>query len=366
MRYLLLVVTVLFASLAQSASEFVHINEPQAEDVYAVGRDVEVTADTAQDVTLAGQRIAINGQVGGDVIAAGEAVMIRGEVADDVRAAGRIVTVTGKVGDHLVAAGQEVSIDQGAEVIGKAWLAGDTVRVDGRVGGNLQVAGRKVILAGEIAGNVEIAAQEIAIKPRAVVLGNLVWRSSNAPDLNAEARITGEVIQKPLPKQLVERPDSRAGILFDVGLIIAVGAAYLLFPRPCLATALAAQSSPWKSLALGLMLLVVTPIVVVLLLATVVGAFLALMLLALYLFILMLGYVAGLFTLGDFGLRLIGKRDDASRTLRLLAVVAAVVALALLQMVPILGGLAGMLVWLIGLGAVVLMLCRACPKSVVA
>ena len=366
MRYLLMVLLSLFyisPGQAQWADEFVRIDKPQTDDVYAAGRDLEVTADAEQDLTIAGQRVFVSGRVGGDVIAAGEVVIVRGEVADDIRAAGRIVMVTGKVGDHIVAAGQEVSIDDGAEVNGSAWLAGDTVRIDGRIGGDLKAAGRKVILAGEVAGDVEIAAQEIAIEAGAVVHGDLVWRSSTELDLSAEARITGEVIQKPVPEQIFERPDDRSGILFDFGLIIAVVATYLLFPHACVATALAAQSSPWKSLGLGLLLLVVTPIAAVLLLATVVGAFLALMLLVLYLLTLMLGFIAGLFTLGDLGLRLLGKRDDASRIIRVLAIVAAVAALAIFQMVPVLGGVMGLLVWLIGLGAVTLSLYRSYPKT---
>jgi cytoskeletal protein CcmA (bactofilin family) len=97
---------------AQWAGELVEIDEPQAEDVYAAGRDVKVVADVEQDVTSAGQRVSISGRVGGDVIAAGETVIVRGQVLDDVRAAGRRVSVYGKVVDHVVVAGQSVHLVQ--------------------------------------------------------------------------------------------------------------------------------------------------------------------------------------------------------------------------------------------------------------
>ena len=141
---------------------------------------------------------------------------------------------------------------------------------------------------------------------------------------------------------------------------------YLLFPRACVSTALAAQASPWKSLGLGLAVLVVTPIAVGLLLVTVVGYLLALMMLALYLVTLALGALAGLFSLGDLGLRLLGIRDDASTGLRVVSIVAAIAILVVVQIVPVLGGLIGFLVWLIGLGAVQLSLYRVYWRTPVA
>ena len=162
----------------------------------------------------------------------------------------------------------------------------------------------------------------------------------------------------PLPEPIIERPGFPLGALFALGLVVAGVVTYLLFPRACESRALAAQASPWKSLGLGLAVLVVTPIAVGLLLVTVVGYLLALMILALYLAPLALGALAGLFSLGDLGLRLLGKRDAASRGLRVLSIVAAIAILAVVQIVPVLGGLSGFLVWLIGLGAVQLSLYR--------
>jgi hypothetical protein len=190
-----------------------------------------------------------------------------------------------------------------------------------------------------------------------------VWRSETEPEISSEALIAGQVVQKPLPERIIKRPGFPIGGLFALGLVVAGVVAYLLFPRAFVSTALAAQASPWKSLGLGLTVLVVTPIAVGLLLVTVVGYLLALMMLALYLVTLALGALAGLFSLGDLGLRLLGKRDDASRGLRALSIVAAVAILAVIQIVPVLGGLIGFLVCLIGLGAVQLSLYRIYSRT---
>ena len=221
-------------------------------------------------------------------------------------------------------------------------------------------------LSGQVGGDVDVAGKEIKVEAGAVVQGDLVWRGETEPEISSEAHIAGKVIKKPLPEPIIERPGFPAGALFALGLVVAGVATYLLFPHACVSTALAAQASPWKSLGLGLAVLVVTPIAVGLLLVTVVGYLLALMMLALYLVTLALGALAGLFSLGDLGLWLLEKQDDASRGLRVLSIVAAIVILAVIQIVPVLGGLIGFLVWLIGLGAVQLSLYRAYSRTPVA
>ena len=62
---------------AQWAGELVQIEEPQAEDIYAAGRDVEIVADVDQDVTAAaGQWVSISGRVGGDAEIAGKEIKV--------------------------------------------------------------------------------------------------------------------------------------------------------------------------------------------------------------------------------------------------------------------------------------------------
>ncbi len=346
------------AAEAQWAGESVLIREAQQEDVYAAGRDVEILADVEQDVVAAGQRVSIGGRVGADLIAAAETVIVRGDVGDDVRAAGRSVTIFGKVGDHVVAAGETVSIDRGAEIGNRAWLAGETVRVGGRIGRELKAAGRNVVVYGEVGGDVEILAEEIEVQAGAIVRGDLIWRSEDEPEISPEARIEGRVIRQPVPEHLAERPVFPGGAFFGLGLLVAGVVLYLLFPGVWLSSALEAQGSPWTSLGLGIAVLVGAPLVVAVLFATVIGYVLALMMLALYVITLLLGALAGIFSVGDLGLRLLGKRDEASRGLRVLSIIAAVVVLVVIGLVPVLGGLVTFLVWLAGLGAIQLSLYR--------
>ena len=126
---------------------------------------------------------------------------------------------------------------------------------------------------------------------------------------------------------------------------------FLVFPGFSVAAARTIGSDPWRSLALGLALLVTVPFVIILLLFTVVGHLVALVLLAAYLVFLLAGFLSGVFYVADRGLHMIGKREAISRGLRSASIIVAIIVLGILQLIPLLGGLISFLLLLFGLGA---------------
>jgi cytoskeletal protein CcmA (bactofilin family) len=335
--------------VAQEAGDVVVIRGSMDDDVYVAGRSVDVAAEVQGDVTAAGQSVSIDQRVTGDVLAAGETVTILARVQDDVRAAGRNVTIAGPVAGHVVAAGETVSIAPSATVGGWAWLAGAEVKVAGTVGGELKAAGQTVIISGQIGGDAELMAKTIRILGRARIKGDLIYRSDREPQISEGAVISGDIIAKPV---LHREPEGRAGGLVALGaLALAAGVYYLLFPVFSVAGAAGLWRTPFTALGVGLAFLFTTPFVVLLLFATLIGGLVALPLLAYYLVSLLGGLLTGVITVGDAGLRLIGKADPGARGLRVLSIVLALVALVLIQIIPVVGGLALLLLFLLGLGA---------------
>ncbi len=342
---------------AQQAGEVVVKRGIVAEDLYVAGRSVDVAAQVQGDVVAAGKRVSIDESVAGDVLAAGETVTIRAEVQDDVRAAGRSVTLVGPVAGHVVAAGETVSIMPAATVGEWAWLAGAEVNVAGRVGGELKAAGQSVIVSGEIGGDVELMAEEIRILGHARIKGDLVYRSDNEPQISDGADIAGDIIARPMPH---EEPEARgAGFIFLAALALAAGVYYLLFPVFSVAGAEGLRRSPFTALGLGVAFLFSVPFVILLLIVTLIGVLLALPLLAWYLVSLLGGFLTGVIFVGDAGLRLLGKAGSATRGLRVLFIVLALLALVLIQFIPVFGGLAVLVLFLLGLGALQLQAWRS-------
>jgi hypothetical protein len=107
-------------------------------DLYLLGGRVTVAGFVDGDLTVAGGQVDVTGTVTGDVLVAGGNVSIAGEVRGDVRVAGGQLTLSGKVVEDVAATGGQVTVPAGADI-----------------GGDLIVAGGQVTMAGSVAGNVE-------------------------------------------------------------------------------------------------------------------------------------------------------------------------------------------------------------------
>lgn len=341
------------AALAQDFGETVIKRGDIVEDVYAAGETVLILANVQGDVVAAGRRVTVENQVQEDVIAAGALVEIRGTVGDDVRAAGADVEIQGDIADDAIAAGGSVSVESSARVGGRAWLAGGAVEVAGTVAKELKVGAGEVTLSGTIEGDVELVGREIIILSTTRILGDLTYRSPAPIEIPEEAEIQGQVTH--IPMGAAEGPGLLEAALFGVVAwlaLIVVGAIFLgLFPQFGVRAAQTIASDPWKSLGLGLVMLVTPPFAAGLLMATVVGILAGLATLAMYFVWLLTGLIVGLVFLGNVGLARVRKDVEITAAQRLLALAVVTLVLAVLQLIPGIGQLIGLLVLLLGLGA---------------
>jgi len=110
-----------------------------------------------------------------------------------------------------------------------------------------------------------------------------------------------------------------------------------------------------KSLGAGLLALIVIPVIAVLLISIVLGVWVGLSLLAVYLVALILGFLVACFSVADWGARRLNKDISTTRG-RLFSVSLVIIALGLISAIPVIGGLFMFLLLLAGLGGVILQL----------
>lgn len=340
-------------ALAQEAGDTVLKRGTIKEDVYLAGGTVDVQATVEGDVVAAGGSVSIAEEVRGDAILAGGNVSVRGRVRDDVRAAGGTVTLDGAIGDDAIVAGGTVTLARSATVGGRAWLAGGNVAIAGRVGRELRAGGGHIVIAGEIRGDAIVAGETIEIRPGAVIRGSLRYASANEAVIDPASKISGGIVRLPVE---AHRGPPRAGVRigFLASLAVTGAVLLLLFPAAVPAAAATIGAAPWKSLGLGLAVLAATPLLILVLFVTLLGAWLALLLLALYLVALLLGYLTGVLWIAEWGLGRTRRAQPATTGWRILAFVLALIALAVLGWVPVLGGLIAFVLLLAGLGALTL------------
>ena len=327
-------------SHAQQIGEVVIKRGMVDDDIYLAGAQVDLYATVNGDAVIAGGQLNLEGDISADVIAAGGSISLRGSVADDARLAGGEIRVAGRVGDDLVAAGGRIHISPVARIGGRAWMSGGELRIDGQVVEELRASGGRVVITGVVNGNVELWAEEIVIEDTAVISGNLHYTSSHEASIANGARIEGEVRHTPVETDM--KPVV-AGVIFAalavlLSIIITAVVLYLLFPDFSLRVSQSLRNQPWLSIGVGLAVFAGVPLLSVILFSTAIGVWLALMLLAIYLVMLLAGYFTGALFVGNAGLDML-KKTEVSKALRAVALAIAIFALAVIILVPLLGSL---------------------------
>lgn len=330
------------------------------EDLYAAAQSVEVLASVEGDAVLAAGSVRISGDVTGDVMAAAGQVVMEGGVGDDLRAAGGQVIVSGFVTDHAVLAGGSILLTGTSAVAGRVWASGGNVDVAGQVGGGLKVMGGSVRIAGQVEGDVDVTARELRVEPGAVIGGNLIWRGSGEPDIAEDARIFGDILAEPAapdlaPPDLADGPGFGTRIVAILALFLAGAGLTWLAPGLVSRAGVSLRAAPVSTLLWGAVALVMTPVAVVFLFVTVIGWLLALLLVAAWLFGLVLAVLLGLTALADGLLRRGPGLGDGGRfpARRLLVLLILATVLVLLRTVPVVGGLVTLVLLLAGLGCLV-------------
>ncbi len=318
-------------------------------DLYVVGGTVDVRADARGDVVAAGGRVLIEQRVAQDVLAAGGTVDIAAEVLDDVRAAGGTVILRGPIsGDAVVAGGTVLLTPEGA-VGERAWLAGGTVEVAGRVGTQLKASAGQITISGMVDGNVDLVGDEIVVSSTARITGTLTYRSQREARIDPAARVEGGITRIALPRpSLAGRIAARLLALAALGLLGAV--LILIFPRFAATTGAVVRGEPWKALGIGTVVLIGTPIAALAALATVIGAALGAVTAVAFGLSVVVGVLAGALAVGETVVGALRSAGGGTTGERVASLLVGLVMLMVLGLLPVVGGGVWLAALLFGLG----------------
>jgi len=322
------------------------------DDFYAAGGTVDINAVVAGDVVAAGGDLFIGHHIEGDVIAAGGTITIRGEVLDDVRTAGGDITVDSIIGDDLIASGGRIKLSPDTQVSGEAWLAGGDVYIAGTVNRDLVVGAGSVSIAGVVHGDVRIESGSLEILDGALISGDVYYRGPGEAFIHPDSKITGQLHYEQVDW---ERPHEGMGIFFALSMIVASIVFYKLFPGFTQSTTDRLSADPLKSLGAGLVTFIMVPVIAALLIAIVVGLWVGLSIMALYLVALITGLLMAFFAVSDWSARRFNI-DVSTNKRRLLVTAVVIFVIALLGNIPVVGGLIMFVLLLTGLGAEVMQL----------
>jgi hypothetical protein len=331
-------------------------------DFFGAGPMLSLTDPIDGDAFLAAGQVAIAAEVRGDLVVAGGELSLGGSVGDDLYAAGGDVDVDAIVRGNARVAGGDISVGPATVIEGAVSLSGGQISFEGDAQEYLQASGGSVRLAGSVQGDAQVRSQELTISPDTRIRGKLIYHGPQAPVVPEGAQIEGGVeFHEVDASQFLDKGgdhvrDAVHGVgkfLWFAGVFLTAALFTGLFPVFSSRASLQVGREPFKSLGLGLAILLCVPFLAVFLLITVIGIPLALLLLPLYLLLLFLGWVTVALFVANKGLETVRGAGPTSLGWRLLALLLALVALWLIGRIPVVGGLLTFLALIAGIGALV-------------
>ena len=327
------------------------LGERSGEMAFVAGERVGITDQVADDIFASGGELRVEG-AGADhlFLAGGEIDAAPGAVRDLIAAGGRILLRAGVVSDDVVAAGGEITLDRAARVQGSTVLAGGRLRVEAPVGRELMASGGRVELNGPVGGDARIRGREIVIGPQARIGGDLQVRGERI-EISPAAVVQGRTV-----REVVERDRGaalRLGLafaLFALGVLVMLGVVAAAAPRLMAAVDRRLRSRLAVTLGSGALIVILTPVAVIALMTTVLGAPLGMLLALAYLLAIPLAFAGVAYWIGQF-LRGRLARGGAAEPPRWPARFGWTALAGLLLMIACAIPFVGWLVWLAALAA---------------
>ena len=327
-----------------------------AGDYFAAGAQASPSSAVDGDAFIAAARMDLKHPVRGDALLAGGSISLNEHIGGNVYAAGLNITADAAIAGNARLAGSHVEISRPGRVFGKTTLVGARVLMLGNLGGQLVVLGEHVTLDGEVQGNVTIAARTLSIGPNARVAGKLTYRGALPAQIATGALISGGISYLSFDfEDETYKPVARVlawigAVAFTLGLFLVGTLAIVIAPQSTAHISRLGRRRPIASIGLGLVTVLVVPLASLLLMLTVVGLPFALMLLLLWPMVLMFGYLAGVMAMSD---AIAGPSAEA-RGRRVFLLAMGLGVMLLFARVPFAGWIIGMLLLVMGVGAMVL------------
>lgn len=258
---------------------------------FGSGNPVTLSGEVSEDALLFGNRVTITGLVQGDVLASGIFVTHAGVVQSDVKVAAGEVTISGVVeGDVFVTAGT-VDITSEAQIGGDVVIYAGAVSIAGSVAGDVIGSMSELYLNGSVSGGVDVAVNQLDLGQNASITQAVRYESTNLLTQNLNTVITGETIRTD-PQSVVETSFIPVPLVILMVLLFATLVWVFLSVKTLRHVIVGVVAHPWRSVLIGWAAVVTGPIAVAVLFASVLGAFVGVLLLFVYITVFLLALVA--------------------------------------------------------------------------
>lgn len=323
---------------------------------FAMGSSVEISGVVNGDVYILAEQIVIDGVINGDILVAGGSIDISGKVLNNCRLVGGQILISGSIGNNITAVAGNLQLLPSASIGGGVVATAANADFAATISSDVTVAASNLRISSHIGKDLQGYAGQMRITSRAVIGGEVDYKSSSPAWIEQGAVIVGKVTRHPsFVHELVEGTwiqgllvgSKVLAILMNFIYTFVIGVVILkFFPRNLEAALHSLQEHPLKSLTYGIMLLILLPLASLVLLMTILGVPFALALIALNVIGFYTAKVYSIFWASNWFFGKVGFRHN-----RLPGFFCGTVIYFALVSIPIFGFILAFVAMLFGLGA---------------
>lgn len=324
---------------------------------FYAGRIVRIDG-TVQGTTFAtGQDVTVNGTIKGDLFVAAQSVSVNGKVTGNIYGAGQNLTVQAQNTGDVFMAGQSIKVDKDAVIGRDLFASGASIHQEGNVIRNFYSAAGDVSINGSIGRDARVTSENIDIQNGAVIKGSLFYQSEKQASIASGSTIAGQTNWTPVepaPERAARTPIGiMMGIVWRIaGALLVWIVIRLLWPNFLRKTTALISTEPVKTLGIGAIALIVTPVLIVLAMITLIGIPLGILVGVLYAVSLYLSKIIAAVFLGSLLMKRFGWPEMHKGVWLVLL---GLLIVTVLSMIPMIGFLLWLLMVFAGLGSILLL-----------
>ncbi len=391
-------------------------DEVIGDDLYVGADTITIEGMIKGDLIAVASEIIVNGTVEGDFWAAAGYITINGDIQDDVRIAGGVLTLgpNAQITDDVFAAGYSFEAMEGSAIGGSLFCWGYQASVVGEVEEDFGGGMASLEIAGHIGGNVDVDVGEpdpdfeasqtffqmwmpapmmppgFRVTEGAEVGGKLIYTSGSRGEIDSGAEVVGGITyQTPVPSP-VEAGEVRVRVVTPqqaalnwfldqlrrlVALLLVGLVLVWMAPGSVREAVTILQTKPWSSLGWGILVVILVCIAVPVigflmivldlffgtlgfggLVVSITGLGVLTNMAIIVVFLVAAGYISKIVFSFLVGRMILERIRESPGEVRVWPLVLGVVIFAIVRAIPILGWFIGLIVTLVGLGALWLMI----------
>ncbi|MBX2866652.1 hypothetical protein KTR10_01700 [Candidatus Kaiserbacteria bacterium] len=314
-------------------------------DFYGAGGTVTLSGDVLGDALVAGGSVTINAPVDSDVAIAGGTVNIHAPIADDLRVAGGEVKLGSVIQGDVVVFGGVLHVLSTAEIHGDILFFGGDLILEGNTDGSVFSMAENIRVNAFVGGDLDLrASRKVTLGDKADIQGDISYASRHEIVRSQNAVVVGDVVREEFSAP--EGGHVEAVVISLLIMVFAALVALLVFRRFLSDTVNTIGDAYGKQGLIGLGVLVLTPVVAFILMASVLGMYIGIFLLIVYAAFLIASWILAGIVLGSYLMRFYTKRLEVSAR----TVILGIVVFELIALIPVLGPLFVLVFTLIVLG----------------